>query len=341
MFKRSRLYNFVVDPAAGAGGGGQGAGAGDGAGDGGQGAGGSGAAGAGEGGTGNWLPDDLAGNQALSKFENAGALAKSYLELETYRGSSIRIPDAESGAEDMDTFHKSLMEKVPGLMRVPNAEDPEAVAQIRRQMGAPENSDGYTMPQIDTKGVDMDMTLANQFKGVAAKHGLTQAQFEGVIADITAANVETAIENRGVSDNDHAALKAEWGGAYDQRMSQLVNFAKATKAPSELVDVLSAGHPQSSTAKWLYSLMAQFSGDGQGTQFNIPEQGQIMTPAQAGEKINAILRNKEHPSKHPGMPGHKEAAAHLRSLYKLKYPDQGGTGPATVGTGGGVEFTNQ
>lgn len=286
-----------------------------------------------------WLPEDLAENPSLKKFQSAGDLAKSYLEIENFRGNSIRIPGEDAGEEQRQEFLQKVIDKVPGLMPVPNTDDPEAVAQIRRQLGAPKDAEGYTVPEVDSKGIQVDMSVAEVFKGVAAKHGLSQDQFQGIVKDITENNVNSALQTQQEIDAENLKLAGEWGHAHEQRMKQIANFAEKTEAPPELIQALSLGKVHANTARWLYGLLNQFAGEG-AAEFNVPAQDKVMAPAEAKAQIDEIFGNKDHPYWKPEAPGHKEAQEKMRQLYKLveTNPKKIDLGVGTVGVGGGLEF---
>ncbi len=340
MLKPWNRLLFEKDAGAGGGGGDEGGGGGDEGGGGGPDEGGGGSGGPPPG----WTPEaDLAGNPALAKFKNddgtwqPDAIAKSYLELEAYRGKSIRLPSEEAGDEDRQAFYDRLQEKVPDLMRKPTGEN---LDETLRALGhvPPEE---YVMPEIDSQGVKLNDAEAVAFQQVARKHGLTQAQYQGIVADMTQANIETALANQQASADDSAALQTEWGAAHESRIRQISNFAEASGAPTELVNALKAGQVKSATAKWLYSLVESYSKGG-GKQFDVPPQAPgVLTPADAELEAQAIRKNNDHPYNNPGAPGHEAAKKRMRELYKMIEPDSQQVtlgGATTVGAGGGVDF---
>ena len=185
------------------------------------------------------------------------------------------------------------MKRVPGLMRTPS-DDPDAISQIRRQMGAPENADGYKTPEIDGKGLEIDYTMANTFKGWAAKYGLTQEQYQGIIKDFSDMSINQALEQRSINDADTLALSGEWGAAYDQRMTMIKNFAERTGAPPALVQALRSGNAGNTTSRWLYKLVESLGGEASELT-RISQDRRIMSPSDADTKIKEIMGNKQHP----------------------------------------------
>lgn len=281
------------------------------------------------------LPEDLAGSPSLKKFDTPEALAKSYLELERSRQDFLRVPTEDASDESRQKFYEELTRRVPGLMRIPS-DDPEAMAQIRRQLGAPENADGYQLPEMDTHGLEVDQTLANTFRGWAAKHGLTQEQYQGIVKEFTNMSVQQTLANRSERDADTLALSGEWGAAYNQRMTMITNFAQRTNAPKALVDALRTGTAGNQTSRWLYGLVEQLGGEAQELT-RVANEHRIMAPAQAQRQIDDIIDNKQHPFWHPEMKGHREAKEKLRKLYEVAHPGKN-PAPTTVGAGGGVDY---
>ena len=48
----------------------------------------------------NWrdtLPDDLKGNPALANFQDIGQMAKSFVDMKSFQGDSIRVPGQDAG----------------------------------------------------------------------------------------------------------------------------------------------------------------------------------------------------------------------------------------------------
>ena len=63
--------------------------------------------------------DPVAEDKILGKFDNVDSLARSYQELQSRMGNSVRIPNNESSSEETAAFYQ--------------------------KMGMPESPDGYTV----------------------------------------------------------------------------------------------------------------------------------------------------------------------------------------------------
>jgi hypothetical protein len=84
-------------------------------------------------------------DKILGKFDDVDSLAKSYQELQSRMGNSVRIPNADSSAEEVSLFYQ--------------------------KMGMPESPEGYTV------GEGMEEMLEG-FKPMAHSANLTQRQFD-------------------------------------------------------------------------------------------------------------------------------------------------------------------
>lgn len=146
---------------------------------------------------------------SLAKFQDAGALAKSYVELEKKMGAKLAPP-------------------------APDA-PPEAQAAWRAAIGVPDKPEGYALAAPEGVPAEAwDGERANAFAGLAHQLGLTPAQAKG-IADWAAKDAAGALEKMtaGIEADGRPmedVLRAEWGGQYD------VQVDRAKRAASEFGD---------------------------------------------------------------------------------------------------------
>lgn len=268
------------------------------------------------------LPDELKGDASLADVPDVATLAKNYVETKAMVGGSFRVPGEDAGAEDWDKFHSRLMTSVPSLMFKPLADDAEGLEKVYDQMGRPAKADEYKIPEVDDKGLKLDMSLATDFKGIAHKYGLNQKQFNGIVEDLTGASIVKAEEARSVVDADVKKLLDEWGPvAYEPNLKLAIVGAEKTGAPDGIVGALKSGNPPYGLTKWLHQV-ATTLGDGEGNPLVTDTgTGQVLTPLDAKEQMSEMRRNADHPLNNPSYPGHGAALKKFSDLALLAHPE--------------------
>lgn len=259
------------------------------------------------------------------------------VNMRSFLGQSIRIPGEGASTEDQTAFHEKILSKVPGLIYTPDYENEEATGKFYNALGRPEETEGYKAPEVDAKGVALNDAPVKAFMPIAHKHGLSQRQFEGIVADMTSMNVESAIVDAAKIQEQATLLKNEWGMAFDGNMVRIGNVIKNTGAPVALQEAIAAGRVDPSTAKWLLGIANSFKGEGSNLIDDKSQDG-ILSPKQARTEISEILNNKEHSYWHPERPDHKDAKDHLRRLYLMADPEPATGQSGSVGVGGAVDF---
>jgi hypothetical protein len=158
----------------------------------------------------DWLAPELREQAALKDFKDPNALAKSYLETKSLVGASIRPPGPDAGPEAHAEFAKRLAEKAPGIVYLPEDEKAraEVEATIWDRLGRPKDVDGY-IAVVEDVTVDLPALRAQ-----AKEEGLTKAQFAKRLEKV----VTEARANQEARKTAEAALRTEWGGAYEERV---------------------------------------------------------------------------------------------------------------------------
>lgn len=307
----SQLFNglplFMFAPDDGAGGGGDGDGGGDGA-----------------GGDDNWadsLPEDVRSWDEVTNSDSPDKFWKQMSDMRNHLGQSIRIPSEDAGEDDWKKFNEKLIAKVPGLMPKPNLDDEQAMSTLLRSLGHPEKEDGYVVPEIKPEGdVELDLKPIDVFKPIAHKHGLTQRQFEGIVKDMSAANIQQAQEAKKVHDQNVKARMDEWGQAHDKNMDIIQNIADQTNAPENLKAAIRNGSVNKETAVWMLDVAHKLSGT-EGINITVDRtRANTITPSEATSRINEIMNNRQHPYWDAGHPQHKQAVENMLKLQKAANP---------------------
>ncbi len=83
---------------------------------------------------------DLLDAPALADFKDINSLAKAFIDTKAMVGQSIRVPSKEAGADDLKSFHDSLIAQVPGLLFKPDMDDDAAMNALFKSIGLPEDT---------------------------------------------------------------------------------------------------------------------------------------------------------------------------------------------------------
>lgn len=257
------------------------------------------------------MSDDL--KAVAAKFGTPEELARSYQNLESMSGTSIRIPGEDASAEDRQAFLSKLTKAAPDLMVKPNDEG-DNKQEVYRSLGMPENADGY--PKIEGQNPEE----IKAFQDMALKANLTGDQYLGMIEEATRMGEVNEQEAQAAFSRDVAELKNEWGTAYGDRYRAAAEVAKRTGAPAGVNELFQNGTINTDTIKWMYKLHQAFGNEG-GELSLQPAGGQINEgPSEAKEKLNEIYGNREHPYWHSSHPGNADAIKRVLTLQKQANP---------------------
>ena len=274
----------------------------------------------------NWrdaLPDDMKGNESLATFEDVGALAKGFIDAKAYQGSSVKIPGEDAGDDDRKAFNEKMLEKMPTLMYKPDLENQEQSVEFYRTLGMPEKLDGYEVPTIEVPdGIEMDTGKAEGFREIAHKHGLTAAQFKGVMNDVMLADIASAQAGQEDVKANMTAIKDKFGHAFSDNMGKINNMLTKTGAPEALVNAVKSGMVDLETVNWMYTMGKQMGGEG----FNFDDADVVdkgtakMTPEDAQNAIAEINGNPDHAYWKGTGEDKKRATARMIELMKYANP---------------------
>lgn len=262
------------------------------------------------------LNEELAANETISRYEDVNALAQGLIEGKATISRSIRIPSDDASDDDRSAFSAKLMEKAPNLMIKPDFTNPEQSKEFYRTLGMPNSADEYKSPEIQApEGVKVNAEQIEAFKGIAHKHGLTAAQYQGVVSDFMKGQIDTA----SVGVDQHAAamkaLREEWGMAADDRTAAAVLAAKASGAPEGIITAIESGQADPNMIKWLHSVGEQIGDETTNFARKQTLEGS-MTPAEAQMQRSEIMNNTAHPYNNPMDPGNKAA---VKAMVKLNH----------------------
>ena len=246
--------------------------------------------------------------------------------LVAYQGRSIALPSEDAGEADRKAAIEKVMKHFNGeLMPAPNMDDAEAREKFFRALGTPEKADGYMLPK--ELPVEIDDARLTQVREAAIKANLTADQFQQFVAEMAQADKAMMEQLETTKQEEVVKLRNEWGRAFDERM-QLANKFIADRMPGTNPDMLPV-----EMIKGIYEVakIAYESGDG-----NLGAGGQqpgsdVLTPAEAQERINELWRNEEFvKALHtPSDPGHQAAKKKMERYYEMMN-DQGAKDPTQL-----------
>lgn len=238
--------------------------------------------------------------------------------MRSMMGQSIRIPTDDASKEDKDAFNQRLMEKVPNLMQKPDADNADVMDAFYSQMGRPEESGKYNAPELSApEGIILQDGLADSFKGIAYKHGLSQKQYEGVVKDYTASTVEVAQAQLNGQMDAMKELNNEWGMKFDGNMEKAE--AVRVKYFNDVIPNLAMAGAD--TVKAFTNIAERFGSEGsQNLIEETREHTNVVAPSEAQERLNEILNNKDHDYWDAHAPAHQQAVDKVVTLTKQANP---------------------
>lgn len=265
---------------------------------------------------GSWidsLPEPVRGWDEVKNSDSPDKFWDQMTNMRSHLGQSIRVPSKEAGEDDWKAFNQKLLAKVPTLMPKPDSTDPDRMADVYKAMGKPDEAGKYAVPE-GLKQVKGD-ALENLQKQAHALH-LNNAQFAAMVKEVDAKMVEQQTSATEALEATQAAVKTEWGAAFDKNYEAVTKFLEDTDAPKELIEKAQGKTLDVDTAKWVMTQFNAVKGEGSGAAGD-ESTGDVITPAEATMQISEILNNKEHAYWNPRDPGHKIAIERMVKLHRL------------------------
>jgi hypothetical protein len=230
------------------------------------------------------LPEELRDAAALKKFNDPGALAKSYVELEKKIGQrGVTVP-GEGAA-------------------------PEEIAAYRKALGVPEKPDGYGLKVPE--GVpehawnEASGTLLSNW---AHDLALTPAQAQG-LAERYAKMVADHAQQEAVATEE--ALRGEWGALYDRKVAAAARATKELLGPEAAAVLAEAGLSNN------VHLLRALNRIGEAISPHDGSAGMGGGGAPSADPRAEIKALKASPAYEDALhPAHRETVARITQLYK-------------------------
>ena len=200
------------------------------------------------------------------------------------------------------------------IIRRPKDGDPAAFRTAMMKLGLPEKADQYELPVPEGDSGEFAKTAAAWFHEAGAPKGVAQkvaAKWNEFVAAQAKANSEA--QTAKIAENE-AALKREWGPAYEARLTAAGQIATKLGLTDDVSAVLREKLGAAGLAKFVFSLGEKLGEadfvNGDGIQF-----GGTMTPQQATQKIAELQRDPEWRARY--LKGGKPELEEMRKLQAL------------------------
>lgn len=243
------------------------------------------------------LPADIRGEAVFANIDSLDKLAKGYL-------------------------HAQRMIGVPAdrVLKLPDAPDSPDWAGVWAKLGRPEAPDKYEL--TDPDGIQADAEFKSAFLRTAHESGLTATQARKLF-DWYGGEAKTRLEavtaqQRQVTETNVAALRQEWGAAFDQKLTQAKAALQhyADPAMAQLLERTGLGNDPA-VVRMFAKLGAQLAEDGVIGRAAAPSS---YSPAEATQQINARMADPTFRSAYLDKrhPQHAERVAEMARLYEMK-----------------------
>jgi hypothetical protein len=236
------------------------------------------------------LPPEIRDAPSVTKFQDVGALAKSYIEAEKLIGrKGVIVPSENATAEEQAAFRAAL--------------------------GVPESADAYGLkaPEGVPEGVWSEDN-AKAFAAAAHKLGLTPAQAQGIAAWQAARVAEMAasagLEADGRTWED--TLKTEWGAQFDAKLDLAKRAVREFGADAATLEAFEAKAGGA-------ALMRMFARIGEKVAEDKPAgMGGGVAPVVTDPKAKAmeIINTPGGPYANPLHPEHRATVQQVTRLFE-------------------------
>lgn len=218
------------------------------------------------------LPDEIREHPSLAPIKDVENLARSYVNAQRLIGADKMPIPVNPTEEDLDNIYNRL--------------------------GRPESPEGY---EIKADGNIIDEQVAADYSELAHKLRLSPEQASGIL-DYYKSSIEQSAQGMQVdaeaqAAETEAALRQEWGKAYDQKILDAKNvfrdFGAENMLEMQLADgTLIGNHPEFIKA---FASIAEFKQSAT-SEDTIGEatSNRALTPQQAQNEIDSIMNDKSH-----------------------------------------------
>lgn len=267
----------------------------------------------------NWYSTEYQELIESKGFKSADDVIKSYANLESKLGSSVKIPPADAS----DEAKKEFYDKVKHMEGIVWTGDEN----FYDRLGRPESPEGYVLEdKVNSELKEYVPTLdeeLNDFKSIAHNIGLSNEQAQQLV-EMRMKTIESQtaqLEHQKAEAQQQ--LKSMWGNEYENRLNAAKSVANIYKekygeSVEELINGPAGNHPAFIN---MFSELAELYKEKGHEGMSQAQFGD--TPETAREKIaekrsDTGFMKAYNNSSHPD---HKTAVNTMNKLYTLAYPD--------------------
>lgn len=210
------------------------------------------------------------------------------------------------------------------LLKLPEKLEGDEMAAVYNRLGRPEKAEGYDLKAPEN--VELNDEFVSWAKGAFHAAGLNQTQAQEVLSAYLAfegGNMETSeAQAQEQATAQEAALRKEWGNAYDQNVNAARRAARDLGVDAETIDSLEKAMGYDGVLKLFNNVAGRIMEPGfrEGGSDNGPGGFRgTLTPQQALDKIRELKGDKAFVSKY--SQGDAEAKRRMGELHRAAYPD--------------------
>lgn len=217
------------------------------------------------------LSEELKGYVANKGFKDPASVVDSYRNLEKLIGVKDK------------------------LLQVPdNLGDAKAMEEVWKRLGRPEKPEEYGIKAENEK-------FAKWYTETAHKLGLNRNQAEALFKEYDAfAQAEQSQSEaafKAETEKLISDIKTKWGAAYDQNINVAKQAASQFGLDAEMVNKLEGALGFGKTMELLHSIGSKL-GEPDFTAGKPLAEGKALTPAQARDRINQLINDKDWSQKY-------------------------------------------
>lgn len=166
--------------------------------------------------------------------ENPNATAESQAGWSNLSADDLKFVENKGWKSPLDALksYHELEKSAGNKIALPKADDAEAVGKLLRQLGAPEDADGYKIEKIR----DVDQPFMDGFRETAKDLNILPQQAAGLYEWYRNAQDQMAENFNRQSAKEQEEVKAEWGADYSKNQELMQRGWRLTELPQETLE---------------------------------------------------------------------------------------------------------
>ena len=237
------------------------------------------------------ISEEFRNDPSLESIKDIDSLAKGYVSSQRMLGNRIPIPGEDAGDAAKQEFLQKL-QQVPGVVKIPELDNEEELAQFQMKLGRPETIEGYQFrdPENIPENVEYNKEAEHWWKHKAFELGLSPEKAQKVLDEFNEFSFSGAKAQLEDKQKTIDELKREWGNKYERNEAvakQAINKFAGEQAIKELIETNLGNNP---------GLMKMFAKIGESMledsvlkNPNLPSMRK--TPVEIRHEINEIMAN--------------------------------------------------